>query len=470
MICKCKKKKKRKLANLLLRNYIISYIIMTLVVIISIMIALFIGVSIYLKDEIHLESMERLMKDDYTQIDTSSIEKINGYIVIIDKNNNVIFSKGKLPEQKTSYSAKDYISLIDSSAYNTTNSDYSYKTMYNYNKNFLLVVAIPKNSTDIDTLTHPPHPGTFVLFVLAIDTIVLGLFFIIYSRISSKNFVKPLKKLMEGVRKFSDGDLSTRIDVKSENEFGELRDAFNSMAEKLQLEQESKNKLQEMNRRLVLDISHDLKNPLSIVLGYSDLIMKNSDLSNEDQNNYLKIIYNNSSRANMLIQDLFELSKLQSTDFKLQFQYRDICEFLREIIASYIPELEEHEFIYDFIIPEEPYFLNIDEKHLNRALSNLISNSIKYNGPKTELKIEAFFLNDIFEINIKDNGIGIPKSLQTDIFHPFVRVDSSRNSKSGGSGLGLAITKDIIEKHNGVITLESDENKGCLFKITFHKK
>lgn len=468
MLRKCKKKNRKKLANLLLRNYFISYITMTLILLISIMIALLIAVSIYLKEEIHLESMSELMKDDYTQIDTSSIEKLNGYIEIIDKNNNVIFSKGNLPEKKPSYSIKDYINLIDSSSYNPTNTNYSYKTMYNSNKDFLLVVAIPKNTADLSTF-RPPNPTTYIFVVLVVDTVVLGLFFIIYSRISSKNFVKPLKKLMEGVRKFSDGDLSTRIDVKSENEFGELRDAFNSMAEKLQLEQESKNKLQEMNRRLVLDISHDLKNPLSIVLGYSDLIMKNNDLSKEDQNNYLKIIYNNSSRANMLIQDLFELSKLQSTDFKLQFQYRDICELLREIIASYIPELEEHEFIYDFIIPEEPYFLNIDEKHLNRALSNLISNSIKYNGSNTKLKIEAFFLNDIFEINIKDNGIGIPKSLQTDIFHPFVRVDSSRNSQSGGSGLGLAITKDIIEKHNGVITLDSDENKGCLFKIIFHK-
>lgn len=470
MFTRCKKKNRKKLANLLLRNYIFSYITMTLILIVSIIIALVIGVSIYLKDEIHLESIEELMKDDYTQIDTSSIEKINGYMEIIDKNNNVIFSKGNLPEQKTSYSIKDYITLINSNAYDSTQSKYSYKAMYNSNKDFLLVLAIPKDSSDLSTFRHKLHPRTFILFVILLDILVLALSFIVYSRISSKTFVKPLKKLMEGVRKFSDGNLSTRIDVKSENEFGELRDAFNSMAEKLQLEQESKNKLQEMNRRLVLDISHDLKNPLSIVLGYSDLIMKNSDLSKEDQDNYLKIIYNNSSRANMLIQDLFELSKLQSIDFKLQFQYKDVCEFLREIIASYIPELDEHEFIYDFIIPEEPYYLNIDEKHLNRALCNLISNSIKYNGPNTELKIQAFYLNDMFEITIQDNGIGIPRALQNDIFHPFVRVDSSRNSKSGGSGLGLAITKDIIEKHNGTISLISDENKGCLFKITLHKK
>ena len=110
--------------------------------------------------------------------------------------------------------------------------------------------------------------------------------------------------------------------------------------------------------------------------------------------------------------------------------------------------------------------LKIDEKHMYRALSNIINNSIKYNPDGTKVKISGKSSKNSFIITIEDNGIGIPASLQHDIFNPFVRVDDSRNSKSGGNGLGLAIAKDIIEKHNGTIELYSDINKGCIFVIT----
>lgn len=172
---------------------------------------------------------------------------------------------------------------------------------------------------------------------------------------------------------------------------------------------------------------------------------------------------------NDLITDLFELSKFESLDFNLELKRIDICEFVREVIAIYIPAMEEKNIEYRFSIPDRSINVLIDCKSMYRAISNLIINSIKYNPNKTKLKISIEDLKENILLIVEDDGIGIPKNLKQDIFNPFVRVDTSRNSRSGGTGLGLAITKTIIEKHEGKIELESDTNKGCKFIITLRR-
>ena len=112
---------------------------------------------------------------------------------------------------------------------------------------------------------------------------------------------------------------------------------------------------------------------------------------------------------------------------------------------------------------------SFDRKNLDRALSNIILNSIKYNSPGITISIKLLIENEMAVIIIEDDGVGIPIEFQGDIFDPFVRVDTTRNSKSGGTGLGLAISKSIIEKHGGDINLVQDIDKGCKFIIKLKK-
>ena len=459
--------KKSKLSNLLFRNYILSYLITTFILMLTAFILILTAAYLYMEDEYLVDDASYYMKDDYTQIDISTLIEKGGYMDIVNDKGEVIYSKGNKPDNKNKYNTKDFSTIFSSNYYDDFDSNYIYKSEYNEEKNFLLVIAVPKDQESHLIKPRRMKPDSFMMFSLFLSLIVFLISFIIYSKASSKAFIKPLRALMEGVKRVSNGDYSTRIYLKSNNEFGELRDAFNTMAEKVEEQERLNIKSEEMRRRLILDISHDLKNPLSSILGYSDLLIKQKDLSKEELDRYLLIINNNSVRANSLIQDLFDFSKLQSNDFKLTFKKIDICEFLRELIAEYVPELEEKEFIYDFDIPEETAYLDIDEKHLMRAFSNIISNSLKYNPPGTSLLIKAYKYENKFLVKIKDDGVGIPKELKHDIFQPFTRVDSSRNSKSGGSGLGLTITKDIIEKHNGTIGLNCEVNKGSEFTISF---
>ncbi|WP_032122742.1 HAMP domain-containing sensor histidine kinase [Clostridium amazonitimonense] len=474
------KENKKKLANLLLRNYILLYLIMTGILFLSLIIASIIGVTLYvnLQNSV-LDEPHAIMRDDYRHIDGEEIEKLGGYLEVLNKDGEVIYRKGNPPIKIEKYTPEEFNKIIYNSAEFSfphesskeyLSSNYVYRTVYNKEKDFLVVIAIPKDAAKNIMRTHRKlSPKYFILLATSIGLFILLLGFIIYSRISSKNFVRPLKLLIEGARKISKGDYSARIYLKSENEFGELRDVFNDMAEKLEKEKRLKEKSEELRRRLILDISHDLKNPLSTVLGYSDYLIKTNDLTKDETIKYLNVINQNSLRANNLLTELFEFSKLQSANFKLKKENLDICEFLRELIASYIPKMEEKEFQYDFEIPEEAIFINFDKNHLDRALSNLIMNSIKYNPEGTYIYISTFMDNNDFTIVIEDDGIGIPENIQKDIFDPFVRVDTSRNSKSGGTGLGLAISKSLIEMHNGEIYLESSLGKGTKFVIVLRK-
>lgn len=440
---------------------------MTLILIISIIVAVVIG-ALFTKDSVDGPYLAKdIIMDNYEKIDASNILKANGWIEVIDSNLNVIYRKGNTKNKINTYSKEQFYSILTKSKEDEySDSEYLYSFAYNHTKDFILVTAIPnKLNLDLYIKDKKIKPQIFFNSMLVFYILCLIISLIVYSRITSNTFIVPLEKLMEGVKKLSDGDYSVRISLKSKNEFGELKDAFNLMAEKIEEEKKLKEKSEETRRRMIMDISHDLKNPLASVIGYSDFLMKNSELCQEDIHKYLAIIQSNSVRVDNLVKDLFEFSKFESTNFKIILKDDDICEFLRTLIATYIPLMEDKGILYDFDIPEERIILPFNAQNLDRALSNILINAIKYNSKGTLLNIYAKVVCDDFQIIIKDNGIGMPKELCDNIFEPFVRVDTSRNSKTGGTGLGLAITKTIIEKHNGSISLNTELGKGCEFTI-----
>ena len=207
---------------------------------------------------------------------------------------------------------------------------------------------------------------------------------ILYSKLTSKTFTKPLDKLMNGVRKLSLGDYSTRINIEKNNEFEELGEAFNNMASKIEEEKKLKEKSEKLRKEFVRNIAHDLKTPLSSIIGYSNIIKNNPDIEKESLHKYISIIENNGERANEMIMELFEFYTLQSSEFILHKKYQDLSEFLRNLIADYIYLLEEKDFDFDFEISEDDLYLEYDNKRLERAIGNIIINSVKYNKTGTK--------------------------------------------------------------------------------------
>lgn len=274
---------------------------------------------------------------------------------------------------------------------------------------------------------------------------------------TSKEFINPIRTLLRGVTEIANGNYDVRVESEKINEFLELTNGFNNMAQTIQNEQKENRKLEKMREDLILDISHDLKNPLASIMGYSETLINSDDLNSEEMKEYLTIINRNSYRANKLINDLFEFSLYNNTDYQFNLVKQDICEVLRQIIANFIPEFDHKEFIYDFEIFDESYYVMMDEEKLYRAINNILENKVKYNKAGNEIFIKTEIIDDKFYIRFFDNGDTIPEEYKESIFNPFVRTDKSRNSKTGGTGLGLSITKRILNKHNGDIKILESE-------------
>jgi signal transduction histidine kinase len=418
---------------------------------------------------------EKLMQDDYNKINPEPVVKKGGGVQVINSNYEIVFSAGINTFKKDKLTAAEFTDFLTTSK--SKGVKFSYDIKYNSNRKFWLLVTFPTFlRIDFAVVHNEDYPSYdtenligAVVAIIMFYLLLLVISTVIYSKITSFSIINPLRALCDSARRLRDGDYSARVDYNLKNEFGELQDTFNAMANQIEQEISLRKESEENRKKMVLDISHDLKNPLASIMGYAELCRKKQEFSKEELDNYLRIIYENSVRANNLITDMFELSKLESSEFSLNLVKTDVCEYLREEMGAAIPVLDEARFIYDFDIPEEEIFAMVDTGQMDRVFQNLITNTVKYNPEGTKVEVNLWAQDNEIFIIFKDNGVGIPKDIAKDIFKPFVRVDSARNSRTGGTGLGLAIVDKIITAHSGSIKLKTDKNCGCEFIIRIPK-
>ena len=277
-----------------------------------------------------------------------------------------------------------------------------------------------------------------------------------------KSIAKPIKSLRKSTKHIIEGDLYTEITRHRKDEIGDLSDDFDNMRRHIQeLLEDNLIKKQNM-KEMVVNISHDLKTPLTIIKGYAEGLREGVANTPEKQNKYLSIIYSKAVEMNSLIDELSTYAKIDMDEVAYNFIKLDINEYLEEGFEEIRTDLE----INGFEVYFHPYGKKLeviaDADQLKRVINNLISNSKKYAAKdrKGRIDIRVRPVSDFARIEIEDNGVGIPKNSLKKIFERLYRVDESRNSKIGGSGLGLAIVKKIIEDHNGKVWAESIEGQG----------
>lgn len=461
-----------KVKNRILLNYIIMFVISTTIAIIAFYAITL--VSAFLENSLvkNKYTANSLMKDNIDEIQYEDVLKYNGGLHILDKDYNVIYSKGINGFPKSKLSASEFTDFLINSQ--SISRKYSYSIAYNDNNNFWLIVTFPTSvridfnvahnnlysSADIKTVS------LFMALLVLTYLLMLAISTLIYSRITAKSFIEPLKRLQNFAFNIRKGNYSTRIDVREKNEFGDLEHAFNEMADKIQNEIELREKSENLRKQLTANIAHDIRNPLAVISGYVEYCLNNPG---EDNQKYLELIHEKCICADNLIKDLMELSKLESPEYKMNLNRTDISEYLRIKAAQLVDLLDRAEFTYDFDIPETEVYINLDRKEMDRVFDNLASNAIRYNQKGTRIDLILREEKDKVQIIFKDDEKGIPKDLCEDIFRPFVRTDNSRNSRTGGSGLGLSIAEKIVKLHGGEILLKSDIGEGCLFTIILPK-
>ena len=278
-----------------------------------------------------------------------------------------------------------------------------------------------------------------------------------------KSVAKPIESLRNSTKDIIAGDLNTEITKHKKDEIGDLADDFNNMREHVkELLSDNLAKKQNM-REMIVNISHDLKTPLTVIKSYAEGLREGVASTPEKQDKYLSIIYSKAVEMNSLIDELSTYAKIDMDEVSYNFRVIDINEYLKEGLEEIKTDLE----INDFEVYFNPYkggsltaIADVDQ--LKRVINNLISNSKKYAAKdrKGRIDIRVDSVQKFVKISVEDNSIGIPAESLTKVFERLYRVDESRNSKIGGSGLGLAIVKKIIEDHNGKIWAESVLGKG----------
>lgn len=298
-----------------------------------------------------------------------------------------------------------------------------------------------------------------LIFVTIIGIILLALGFI---GILSRRLTKPLLTMIEATNKMSLGKYKQVIPIIGNDEISELGKSIQLLGEKLQYYEDSRNEF-------LAAVSHELRTPLTYIKGYSDILTKGIIKDPKEQAEYLKIINKETKRISFLVNDLFEMSKLQVGTFELNKEWVYINPIIEKVISSLKPAAINKGLMIEVNLQSENFKVNIDSKRIEQAIYNLIENAIKYTN-EGKITVQSYTKKDITVVEIEDTGIGIPQEDLPKIWDRFYRVDQSRTRKTGGTGLGLYVVKNIIESHGGQIRASSIENKGSIFTIFLTNK
>lgn len=279
--------------------------------------------------------------------------------------------------------------------------------------------------------------------------------------------MKPIEKLKDGVEQIARGNYDVKIDNDIYNEIGILIYDFNKMAETLKKSEEMKLEYEENRKALIANISHDLKTPITSINGYIEALVDGVITNPDKVNSYLKVIHNNTTYMNNLIDDLFLFSKLDMQKLDFNFEKVKIKPFMADLMEEFNFVLKEKEIKFEFEDKLlEELEVNIDGKRIYQVVRNVIGNAVRYGNHKEPI-IEVKLYNDDIYVNIgvKDNGPGIPEDKLPYIFNRFYRIDAERTKNFMSTGLGLAIAKEMIGAHGGKIYANSTVGNGSTFTI-----
>ncbi|MNZ51857.1 Alkaline phosphatase synthesis sensor protein PhoR [compost metagenome] len=218
-------------------------------------------------------------------------------------------------------------------------------------------------------------------------------------------------------------------------------------------------------RRMLSNISHDLKTPLTVVLGYIETMLLDPEMPEKDRTILLNKVHGKANEVTGLIQHFFDLAKLESGDQDLPLTRVNMNEVCRKNILTFYDILQTNGFEVDIQIPEEPLYAHANEGALDRILHNLISNSIRYGAEGQFLGIMLRKDEQFLYVDVWDKGQGIPEIYQDQVFERLYTLEDSRNKSYQGSGLGLTITKRLIQSMGGEITLKSTPYVRTVFTI-----
>ena len=376
----------------------------------------------------------------------------NRKIYITDLDGKILYNvNGEYQDKIDIYSVMDKSnSISDVSAERA----FIYPIKLGEDRAYLIYYGIPTPYISYNNYTTE---NSFLALILSV-IIFIAVFIIITNK-----KMRYIEEIAQGVRIISNGDLSYRINERGKDEIKFLAQDINNMAEEIQNRIEAERKAEKTKSELITNVSHDLRTPLTSVMGYIGLIKEGKYENEETMKEYLNVAFNKANQLKVLIEDLFEYTKLNNNGITLEKTKLNIIEFLSQIIEEYVPIFEENNLNLEKKFLDDKAMVEIDPVKMVRVFENLFSNAIKYSVKPGDVKISQYIEGNYCIISIRNKGEYIPKEKVERLFDRFYRVDEARNSNIKGSGLGLAISKNIVDLHKGMIFAKSNENEITFF-------
>ena len=305
--------------------------------------------------------------------------------------------------------------------------------------------------------------ATVLLLFAGGIAIALGSFF-------TSALIDRISQLESATRSVENGDLTTRADIPGRDEISSLAVSFNKMAQQLQTADQKQKELETLRRDLVAWAGHDLRTPLSSIRLLIEALSDGVLTDPKEIQNYLSQAKKHVDTLTFLVDDLFQISQLDSGGMPLNLETGSISDLISDTLESFSGLADKNGIKLCGSADQNVDPIIMDVLWMGRALNNLVSNAIRYTPKGGEICLTATRVENNILVNISDSGEGILPEDIPHVFERFYRGDKSRSRASGGAGLGLAIAKGVVEAHNGDITIQSERLKGTTFTISLPKR
>ena len=311
-----------------------------------------------------------------------------------------------------------------------------------------------------------------------IEMIVCFIFFFsVYFVFFTKKIVNYFEQIDRGIEEFSEGNFDIEFEVRNEDELSNMARNLNRTTGEINRILAKERDEEKSRKEFITCIAHDLRTPLTSVIGYLQLVMAKAHASRSNEElqikneEYVKIAYEKAIRLQGLIEELFSFTKTDSTELRLHLTEIDVVKLMEQLADECYPSLQEAGLTLEFKTSAETIKIEADGDLMARAIANLLTNGIKYGKDGKKLIIDLYREDENSDLHIRIINYGrlIPKKDIDHIFDKFYRVEESRSLQTGGAGLGLAITQNIVELHGGSVNVKSDLS-GTVFEIVLPAK
>ena len=301
--------------------------------------------------------------------------------------------------------------------------------------------------------------------ILIIITILSIILVVTIFHLLTRRRTAYIEEITKAIQNIAKGDYNSTLEVKYDDEFSIIAENLKIMALDLRLLKEKEKEIETTKNELITNVAHDLRTPLTSIIGYMGILNLNKDLPGADRDKYLNIVYKKSQKMEKLIGDLFSFTTISYGKMPVKKEIIDIVKLLEQEIEEFYLSFQEKNLVCKFKAYEPSTLIMGDGELLARAFENLISNAIRYGKDGKVVKIYTKKEIDRIQIIVINYGSVIPKRDLPYIFDKFYRVEQSRQEETGGTGLGLSIAKAIIEEHGGTIHAKSTM-AGTAFEVS----